>query len=140
MKNIEIAKELLCDDITCVIASDEVIYRSRKRGIAPVLQHLNNKNDISGSVVADRIVGKAAAMLFIKAGIAEVYGEVMSSKAIELLEDHHIPCTCKEKVDIIINRQGTDICPMEKTVQNIDDIDEAIIALNNKVKEPAQQK
>ena len=139
MKNIEIAKNLLCDDTTCVIASDEIIYRSKKRGIAPVLEHIIQQNDISGFVIADRIVGKAAAMLFIKAGISEVYGEVMSVKGIELLQKYHIPCTYQKKVETIINRQGTDICPMEKTVQNIDDIDEAIIALHKKVRELTQQ-
>ena len=36
--------------------------------------------------------------------------------------------------DYIINRKGDDMCPMEKTVVNINDLNEAYEALNNKLK------
>ena len=71
----------------------------------------------------------AAALLFLKAGINEVYGRVMSEGAKQLLEKNNVPCTFETLAEKIINRAGTDICPMEKTVENIDSPDTAFEAL-----------
>ena len=40
----------------------------------------------------------------------------------------------KEKTDVIINRKGDGICPMEETVLNVSDHCEGIELLKNKVK------
>ena len=138
MKNVDIAKELLKDAKTCILVKENVIYTSEKKGIAPVLGYLKEGTDLTGFSVADRIVGKAAAMLFVKAGITEAYAEVLSKDGAAFLEKYNIPYSYGTLVEKIINRQGTDICPMEKAVQNIDDIDEGITALKAKVLELQQ--
>ena len=134
MTDIEKAKELLKDDFTCALVKGETVYTSKDKGIAPVLRHLNEGTDLEGFCVADKIVGKAAASLFICAGIKEVYGEVMSVKGMAKLEEYDIPYTYGTQVDKIINRKGDDICPMERTVQDIDDPKEAWKALDEKVR------
>ncbi len=134
MADIEKAKQLLKDDITCVLVKGDTVYTSVKKGIAPIMEFLNEGRDIRGFSVADRIVGKAAASLFICAGIREVYGEVMSVRGMAKLDEYQIPYTFKDKADKIINRKGDDICPMEKTVMDIDDPKEAYLALKEKIK------
>ncbi|MBQ3419319.1 MAG: DUF1893 domain-containing protein [Erysipelotrichaceae bacterium] len=134
MNNIEKAKELLKDDLTCVLVKDDIVYTSKARGIAPVLNYLNEKVDLNSFSVADRIVGKAAAFLFVNAGIKEVYTEVLSVKGKEILEKYNIPYEYKTLVDKIINRTGDDICPMEKTVQDVDDPKIAYELLDAKIK------
>lgn len=134
MNDIEYAKSLLKDDKTCILVKGDVVYLSDKRGIAPLLYFLNNNIDLNGFSIADRIIGKAAALLCIQAGIKEVFGEVMSVKGKEELDKRNIPNSCVTLTEMIINRKGDDICPMEKTVKDIDDPLEAYKALDEKVK------
>ena len=133
MTNLEKAKELLVDNKTCVLVKDDSVITSELKGIMPIISLLNANTDLKGYSVADRIVGKAAALLFAYAGIKEVYGEVMSEAGMKTSERFNIPYTCKIKTDKIINRTGDDICPMEKTVIDIDNPVDAYIALKKKV-------
>ena len=133
MTDLEKAKELLIDNKTCILVKDEMVITSELRGIMPVLNLLDTHTDLEGYSVADRIVGKAAALLFAYAGIKEAYGEVMSVAGMKVLEEFHIPYSYKTKTEKIINRAGDDICPMEKTVIDIDNPEDAYIALKKKV-------
>ncbi len=103
------------------------------RGIAPVLKLMAERGDLSGHSAADIIVGKAAAMLFVKAGISAVHGRVMSEAGKKYLEERGIPCTWDTLTGKIINRAGTDVCPMEKTVADIEDAELGYKALCAKV-------
>jgi len=127
--DIEKAKELLTTGYTCVLVKGTSIKTSKANGIAPMLCFIDNNEDLEGYSAADKIVGKAAAMLFTKAKVAEVYAEVLSKSGEAYLKQAGIKYSYKTLTDTIINRMGTDICPMEKTVKDIDDIEEAYRAL-----------
>ena len=135
MCDIEIAKQYLKDDNTCVLIKGEKSYISQKSGIAPMLDFIAKGVDLEGFSVADKIVGKAAAMLFKKAKIKEVYAETVSKAGLEYLEQNGIKVSYGLCVDVIINRQNTGMCPMEQTVLNIEDFEEGYRALVNKVNE-----
>jgi len=132
MVDVEKAKKLLFDDRTCIFIKDNKEYISNLKGIAPLFSMIEELDDTSGYSVADKIVGKAAAMIFVKMGIKEVYGEVMSLSGKQILEQYNIPYSYNTLVSKIINRKGDDICPMEKTVIDIDDLDVAYKLLKNK--------
>lgn len=130
MKDLIKAKELLAEkDFTCVLVKGEEILVSQKKGISPVLDLLNQKVDLSGFSVADKIVGKAAAMLFCLAKIKKVFAGVISETAIEFLRENGIPFEYDIKTEKIINRKGDGICPMEKCVENISDVNLAFSEL-----------
>lgn len=135
MKDIELAKSLLKDDKTIVLVKDDKVLDSTRSGVKPLIGFLNDGIDVSGYSLADRIVGKAQAMLCVKANIKEVFGKVMSYDGMAILEKYHIPYSYETLVEFIINRTGDDICPMEKTVRDIDDLEGAYIALNKKIEE-----
>lgn len=105
------------------------------RGISPMMRFLGEGRDLSGYAVADMIVGKAAAMLFVRAGISAVYGKVMSTAGRDYLNKHNIPCSWDTLTERIINRKGDDICPMEKTVAEIEDTEQGYLALKRKLLE-----
>ena len=134
VKNVDVAKKLLVGDKTCILVKGDEIIESEERGIKPMMALISNATDLSGFSVADKIVGKAAAMLFVLAQIEEVYAEVISEKGIKILEEHSIPYSYLTKTDSIINRKGDDICPMEKTVMEIDNPKEAYEALYQKIR------
>ena len=133
MKDVLKAKELLIDDKTLVFVKGNDIVDSTLSGIKPLINFLNEGKDLSGYSLADKIVGKAQAMLAVRAGIAEIYTKVLSEAGKEILDKYNIPYTYDVLTEQIINRKGTDICPMEKVVQNIDDIEEAYLALKDKI-------
>ena len=86
-----------------------------------MIEFIKNGYDLCGASVADRIVGRAAAMLFVKAGIKEAFSEVISKDAVKLLNDHGINCSWDVITDMIINRKGNGPCPMEKAVCELED-------------------
>lgn len=131
-KNTILAKENLEGHSICLCLDGNIITDDKK-GIAPMLGFIASGTALKGYSAADLIVGKAAAMLFVKAGIAEVFAKTISKPACKYLEKYKIPYSYDILTDSIINRQGTDICPMEKTVTDIDDFEEGYAALTAKV-------
>ena len=115
-----------------IIASNG--YFSFERGIKPVINKLNeNINYFKGLIVADKIIGKASAMLLCLSKVKEVYTITLSKAGKEIFEKYGVLYHCDNLVDCIINRKGDDICPMEKVVKDINDLDEAYKLLNDRV-------
>lgn len=135
MSNIERAKELLAGDITCALVLDETEYTSTKPGIAPMMGFISDGVNLNGFAVADRIVGKAAANLFVLAGITQVYAKVLSKPALEFLNEKKVSVSYGELVESIINRAGTGLCPMEQTVIDVTDPADAYEKLKAKIAE-----
>lgn len=127
-------------DLTLVLVLNESIYKSSEKGIKPLLQLLNSGKNYLNYSAADKIVGKAAAMLYKLLNINDIYGEVMSISAINFLEQNNINFKYKIKTKEIINRKGTGICPMEETVLNIENPTEAKKLLEDKLKELINKK
>ena len=107
--------------LTCVLCRGETVYRSEKKGIAPMMDFLEEGIDLCGFSAADRVVGRAAALLFVLAGVKEVYSEVLSEGALQVFHAHGIPVRYGTLTPYIINRQGNGPCPMEHAVRAIDD-------------------
>ena len=128
MTDLQTAKNNLAGHTICLCKNGDCLY-SEKRGIAPMMNFIADGTDLSGYSVADIVVGKAAALLFIKCGIKEVFAKTLSQSAKKVLEDNGVLCTYETLTERIINRAGTDICPMEKAVLNTSDPEEAYTLL-----------
>ena len=137
MTDLQIAKANLNGHSIC-LCKDGKFFTDDGRGISPMMNYLEEKRELRGFSVADVIVGKAAAMLFVKAGIAEVYGEVMSVSARDYLSKHNIPCSFGTLTERIINRKGDGICPMEQAVAETNDCEAGYLALKNRLDELKQ--
>lgn len=128
------AKKLTEDaGYTCVLCKNEKIYKSRENGIKPLLMFYENKEDLHSFCAADKIVGRAAAFIYIALGIGEVYAEVMSEGAYELLLKNGIGAFYGTLTKQIINRAGTGMCPMEEACLNARTSEEAIFAIKEKI-------
>ena len=133
MTDIELAKENLDGHTLCLCKDGKLIF-SEKRGIAPMMGFIADGTELNGYSVADIVVGKAAALLFVKSGIKSVFAKTLSESGKSVLEKYGIPCEYDTLTEKIINRDGTDICPMEKTVLNVDDPEQAYSLLKEKLK------
>lgn len=139
MNDLERAKKLLQENesYTCVLCKGDTVYTSTQKGIAPMLAFLEKGTELTGFSAADRIIGKAAAMLFALAGVKEAYAAVVSKAAIPVLEQYKITYSFDEKTDFIINREKTDICPMEKAVEKENDCEAAYAAIQRRIQQTA---
>ncbi len=118
---------------SCVIVKDNnIISAESPKGISHIID-LYESGILKDAFVADEVIGKAAAMIFSEGKIKSCYGYLMSKSALHWLNNHNIEATYNTLTDNIINRKGDDICPMEKTVLNIDDSREAIKLLKEKL-------
>lgn len=136
MTNLETAKETLkSGGYTCVLCKGKQIYTADKRGVAPMLEFIDSGTDLRGFSAADKVIGKAAAMLFVHSGVVEVYADVMSKTAADYLSVKGVTFTYGELADKIINRKGDGICPMEQVTADINDTNKAIIAIKKRLEE-----
>ena len=120
MTDLELAKRNLAGHTIC-LCKDGNLLTSDKRGISPMMDFIEEDRDVAGYSVADKIVGKAAAFLFVLAGITEVYAEVVSSEGKRVLDEHGIPCSFSVMTENIVNRKGDGMCPMESAVKEEND-------------------
>ncbi len=122
------AKDNLAGHTLC-LSKDGVLILDDKRGITPLLELIASGKDVSGYSAADKVVGKAAAALFIKCGVKQLYAAVLSKGGAKLLESHGVEYVYDTLTDAIINRAGTDACPMEKAVWDIEEIEDMYVAI-----------
>ena len=137
--DLEEAKKLLLENgYTCVVKKEELVYTSMERGVKPLLNWLDSDNRLHGFVAADKVVGKAAAMIYVLLGIKEVYAAVISTEAKRILEKYQIEVSYDKLTERIHNRTNTGYCPMEDAVWEIEDLQEAVQAVRDKLKQLQQ--
>ena len=116
------------------MCKDSDIITSDITGIRPLMKLIDDKKDCKGYSAADKIVGRAAAFLYTILGVNNIYGEVMSKGAIEILKKEGINYEYKTLTEYIENRVKTGICPMDEAVQNCTNATDACEAIRNKMK------
>ena len=121
-ENLKKAKALLeSGGYTVAMCSGEELYTSTERGVKPLAKLVKDNRNMSGFSAADKVVGRAAAFLYVLLRVSEVYGSTMSKGAEMLLCSHGIKCSYGRLAEKIINRAGTGICPMENAVRDVPD-------------------
>lgn len=127
MESLELAKaELHRSGATCVVYKDEKFFSSMERGIRPIVAWLCQDDDfVAGAAVADKVIGKAAAMLLIYGRAGSIYADVISDAAAAVLEEHGTAYAYGKRVPHIVNRDNTGMCPMEAKALGISSPKEA---------------
>jgi hypothetical protein len=123
-EDLELAKKTFFEEkLSLVVAKNgKVLFRSKSHGVSDLLATIEHLGQLSeGAALADRIVGRAAALLCAYSEIVAVYGANMSESAVSFLKANGIRCEYGALVPRILNRDKTDICPFEKAVLGIED-------------------
>lgn len=136
--NLEQANKLLSEhNCTCIIIkNEEIIYTSSHIGVKPLLVFLDKHISIEKGeklILIDRIIGKAALLLAAKCGISKIFTPVISKEALSAAKRYNIEWEASKIVPYIINREGTGKCPIESSVTNTIDLDEAIVKIKDAV-------
>jgi len=110
---------------TLVVFSENDCVSCSKRGVLPLLELYESGKDFSEYQAVDKVIGKAAAFMYILLRIRSVYGVTVSKSAVALLEKHGIDIEYEILADRIKNRTNTGFCPMESAVMDVVEEDEA---------------
>jgi hypothetical protein len=125
-------------DLKVMLASDDAargiacssrgeIVEFRNPGVADLFNLVDKfPHFLERGLVADRVIGRGAALLLVKAGVTRVFASIMSEPAREVLRDAGIDAGCDRLVPNIINRTGTGICPVEQLTASISNPAEAM--------------
>lgn len=85
-----------------------------RRGVADLLDLLeNNPAMLRGALIADKVVGRAAAALMILGGVARLHTDVISTHALDLFDGSGVDVSYDTVTDHVINRAGDGWCPLE---------------------------
>ncbi|MBT3408208.1 DUF1893 domain-containing protein [Candidatus Woesearchaeota archaeon] len=119
-----------------LIKNDEIIFTSNKSGIRPIVECvIKYKGKIKDCVLHDKIIGLGAAKIIVYSGIIkELCSEVTSTPAIDHLVKNKISFEVRGFADNIMNRENTDICPMEQKALKFEDDEEYFLHVKELLK------
>ena len=136
MERQELITQLHALQCSCIIRNNGTTRTFHERGVKDLHRLLMQEPEIlSGASLADKVVGKGAAALMIAGEVAWVYADVISKAAMVLFEQSRVEVQYKQIVPNIINRTGTDICPVEKLCRDCKTAAECLPLIDKFIKE-----
>ena len=110
---------------SCVIKKNTEIRTFTQRGVADLYDlYQTDASFMLGASVADKVIGKGAAALMVLGGIKQVYADVISTPALEVLQQAGVSVSFSKEVPHIINRNKTGWCPLETACDKIKSVQE----------------
>jgi len=132
MNDLAQARQLLdADKLAFVLVRDgKVIATGDDYGVRELLAAVDRLGPLARSAsLADKVVGKAVALIVVHAGICAVDTRVASESAVRLLKMHGVPLHAAGIVPQILNRRGDGPCPMEKVTMPFEDVEPGLETL-----------
>jgi thioredoxin 1 len=122
MLDLEIAKKHLNENSVtlCIVKNGKIIFKIASHGVSGFLEAIEKLGDkLEGASLADRIVGKAVALLCAYAKVSAIYAIVLSKNARETLEENMVYHEWKRLVENILDASKIELCPFEKLAMEI---------------------
>ena len=141
MTDLELARQTFrAGALAFVIVKEGAVLRTGTReGIGELIDAVDTLGDAArGAALADKIVGKAVAMVARAAQFRAIYSPLASQAALDALAVEHIPLEYDCLVPLILNKRNDGPCPMEKLTQPIQDPRQAVMALREFVRARVQ--
>lgn len=122
--DLAIAKqELKQKNLALVIAKNgSIIFETERHGISGLLDAIeHHRKAIKNASVADKVMGRAAALLLVYSDVVAAFAVTASDSGIQTLQDHNVYFEYDKCVQRIIDCEEKDFCPFEKLTTNISD-------------------
>lgn len=117
----EILHEQNCSLV--VESQDGIVSTYNGRGISDLYRlYTENPMALMGACTADKVIGAGVAVLMALGGVREFYADVISRRALTILDDAGIEGSYAAVAEHIINRAGTGRCPLESRLDGVDDM------------------
>ena len=118
--------------LSLLVYNNEKLTTHDNRGIQDLLELVASQPErLKGAIVADKIIGKAAASLMTSCGVVEVHTNVICTPAREMFERAGIKIFAGKEVPLILNREKSGMCPMDTRLEGIDGVEECVEILQN---------
>lgn len=118
--------------LSLLVYNDSTLTTHANRGVRDLLQLISEQPErLNGAIVADKIIGKAAAALMITGGVKEVHTNIICTDAKQLFQAHEIPVFATEEVLQILNRDRTAKCPIDSQLEGVESVEECVNILQN---------
>lgn len=111
-----------------VLSMPGVAYTTyRGKGVSDLYKiYTETPEMLKGACLADKIVGKGAAIFIILGGVREIYAETIAIPALALLKQNGVRVQYGSKVEEILNNAKDGLCPVEAICKDRDDFKECI--------------
>ncbi len=132
MTDLEIAwQKLETESLAFVLVRDgKVIASGDDYGVVQLVEATYRLGDaMHGASLADKVVGKAVALVAVHAKLRAVDTRLASEGAVAFLRKHGIPISARTLIPNILNRRRDGLCPMEALTQPIDDASTGVAKL-----------
>lgn len=115
----------------------EVVYSGSGRGVGSLLDALDTvgKEKLRGALVADKIIGRAAAFLIAYMEASEAHAVTISATGKEVLLKYGLRFQFRHEVPVVKGRNGAPLCPFERLVQDVLEAEEAYEKIRAKMAE-----
>lgn len=118
--------------LSLLVYNDSTLSTHTNRGVRDLLTLISTQPErLQGAIVADKIIGKAAAAIMATGGVVEVHTNIISTPARALLEAEGIKVVATEEVPQILNRNKSQMCPIDSQLEGIESIEECVTILQN---------
>lgn len=115
-----------------VLNNDSMSYYNG-RGVSDLLMLVTEEPErLQGAIVADKMIGKAAAVLMTAGGVSEVYTNLICTPAKEVFRKAEIPVFYTEEVPQILNRDRSGQCPIDALLNDAESVEECVRILQNR--------
>ena len=105
-----------------VVRQERVLARGTERGVSELFATLQALGvETAGASLADKVVGKAVALIALNAGIVAVDTPLASRSAERVLQAGGVAFSADQFVPEIMNRRRDALCPLEQLTHSIDD-------------------
>ncbi len=122
MKDLKLAEQRLKEKkFNLLIVKDgKIIFATKSQGIRGLLQAIEKLGkQLTGSSVADNVVGRATALLCAYFKASSVFAVTISEEGEKMLKENEIFYQFENRVPNILNYERTDVCPFEKHVMGL---------------------
>jgi Domain of unknown function (DUF1893). len=113
-------KDLLYSgDYSCIICNQNKIIKLKHKGVSAIYDlYVSNPDSFRNAQVAEKIIGKGLASIFVVGGVKEIFVDVISAPALQVLESANVIVEYNRVVPFIRNWKNTGICPLEDACRN----------------------
>ena len=113
--------------LSLLVYNNDSLTTHANRGVQDLLQLLSEQPErLNGAVVADKIIGKAAAAIMATGGVREVHTNIICTPAKQLFEQQGVLVFATEEVPMILNRDRSSMCPIDTQIADIESIEECV--------------
>lgn len=108
------------------------IIEFHRRGVIDIFELSEREPDVlNGASVADKVIGRGAALLLVRGKVANIYARLISCGAIDVLKHGGITLEYDEVAEVIRNRKGDGQCPVERLTSMTNNPDKAFMLIKS---------